>query len=484
MPRKKKEPAVEPSKEVAVIAAKNPYAEEPVSTKSSQTFELFRDSWFGYKYDGGQEPIDELVKKFGESSTWVYIAIKRIADAVAQIPLMIMSGTSDKPSVIRGYDKGLAALLNRPNPWQSWFDFAEALMVSLELTGNGFIELVYDENTNKPYEMYLLNPARMTVIPKPKAYIAGYVYSVNGKSIPFAPEEIIHIKYHHPNNDYYGFSPMTAARISIDVDQSSLEWNQNFLLRGAWPAGALETEGDIADDELKRLQRQVRLTMQRGKDQAGRILVLSGGLKYHQLGITPKDAEWMSARRMSRDEILAIFGVPFAVAGLFSTEQTTARSAGVEQQIKQFYRTTIFSKVEKVLGALNRQLVPLFRNGIVVTPNYRSIPALQEEVDQELTRSMALRTLVSAGLSLNKALARLYPDIESEAWGDVAWMNQSQVPIDSPQSNVPSNNTLSNPTPTDQLPDPNAPAKALFEEDVDSWERICQRVRLAQSEVD
>jgi len=111
-----------------------------------------------------------------------------------------------------------------------------------------------------------------------------------------------------------------------------------ILNHGSWPAGSIETENDLEDSEIKRLQRQIKTTMQVGKDQAGRVLLLTGGMKYNKLGLTPKDTEWMDGRRMSRDEILAIFGVPYAVAGLFSTEQTTARSAGVELQIKQFYR--------------------------------------------------------------------------------------------------------------------------------------------------
>lgn len=421
-------------KEEGILVPYNPYA-DMVKVKNSATFQLFKDYMGLSEENLDPEGLERLINKFGNSTTWVYIAVKRISDALSQIPFsMRRAGQADneRPGPRRPQDRGIMEFMLNPNPWQRWFDFCEALITSLELTGNAFIEIVKD-NSGRPVEMYILNAARVTIIPDPRAYIAGYIFTVNGKHITFKADDVLHIKYHHPSNDYYGLSPLTAARVAIDVDKAANEWNQTFLLRGAWPAGAIETEQDLAPEDLKRLQRQIKQTMQTGKDQAGRMLLLTGGLKYNALAITPKEADWMDARRMSRDEILSIFGVPYAVAGLFSTEQTTARSAGVEQQIKQFYRTTIFSKVDKILSAFNRQLIPMFRAGVELTPNYRHIPALQEEVDQELVRAMAFKTLVNGGVSVNKALARLYPDMEPEPWGEVSWMNKNLIPISGPE---------------------------------------------------
>lgn len=478
----------------------NPY-EGMQKTKASATFQLFKDYW--QTLDNlDNETFDKMLNKFGTSTTWVYIAVKRISDAVSQIPFQLKKTSTGQ--IIKTYDMGIISFFEAPNPWQRRVDFIEALICSLELTGNAYIELVRNK-AGKPIEMYVLNPSRVTIIPSKKDYIAGYAFSVNGRTILFSTEDIVHIKYHHPSNDYYGFSPLTAARVPIEVDKAANEWNHNFLVSGAWPVGALETDNDVDEIEIRRIHRQLKQTVQRGKDQAGRLLVLTGGLKYNKLSIMPKDADWLSGRHTSRDEILAIFGVPFAVAGLFSAEQTTARSAGVEQQIKQFYRTTIFQKVEKIMGAFNRSILPFFRTDAELVPNYRSVPALQEEVDQELTRALTLRALVGAGLSLNKGLARLYPDIEPEDWGDVAWMNQAMLPVSSseaptppakPNANPPGNQPPDGTTPTTipptKNPDASAPSNAplkqllleesgsvveeIFGEDSEEWEFIKERL--------
>jgi HK97 family phage portal protein len=412
----------------------NPY-QSIQSVKVSQTFSSFQESYGGAEDFLDKEGFERLLLKFGYSTTWVYISVRRIADAVCQIPLYLVEPgkSGQRPTRVAGYDGGLQDLVNKPNPWQRWLEFCEALVISLELTGNAYIELVMPPGSTRPTEMYILNPSRITIIPDKKNYIKGYIYEANGARIPLRPDQVIHLKYNHPMNDFYGFAPLTAARLAVETDKAAGEWNQNFLLRGAWPVGALETEADLDEDDKKRLQRQIKQVMSLGKDSSGRLLLLTGGMKYNKLAVTSKDVDWADARRMSRDEILAIFGVPFAIAGLFSTEQTTARSAGVEQQIKQFYRTTIFPKVELILSSLNLHLAPLFRAKAAFVADYRSVPALQEEVDQEKTRAEALRTLVGSGLSLNKAMNRLYPDIEPEPWGDGAWMNQAMMYVDGPQ---------------------------------------------------
>lgn len=485
IPKTKKASKAKESRELVVAVPVNPY-QDIAKVKASQTFQAFQDSYGGAEDFLDAEGFERLLLKFGYSTTWVYIAVRRIADAVCQIPLYLIEPSADgaRHERVNGYDFGLQSLINNPNPWQRWVDFSQMLMTSLELTGNAYIELVTPPGGARPTEMYVLNPSRMVIIPDKKNYIKAFVYTANGKRFYLDPEQVIHIKYPHPMNDFYGFAPLTAARVAVEVDKSASEWNQNFLLHGAWPVGTLETDADLEPDDKKRLERQIKRVLSMGKDSSGRLLLLTGGLKYNALAIKPKDTDWVNARQMSRDEILAIFGVPFAIAGLFSTEQTTARSAGVEQQIKQFYRTTIFPKVEIIVSAINRHLSPLFRQTAEFVADYRSVPALQEEVDQEKTRAEALKFLVDSGLSLNKGLLRLYPDITPEPWGNVSWKNQNLMPVknanmpDIPKPASPGGAIPSGGKPPAIPAKP--PTKAEQLQQLGAMVRIMERVRLLQ----
>ena len=428
------------AKTTAVAVPANPYAELQ-QIKASQSFQAFQEGFesIGVGPDR-QENFERLLHKFTASSTWVYVAVTRISQSLAQIPLQIIQkdrlGTPD--AVLRDQNpaRGLRSLLQNPNPWQSRYDFMEGLGVSLELTGNAFIEKA-EMVGSRPKELYVLDPSAMTIVPDRRKRVKKYILTVNARRIEYQPEEIIHVRYPNPMNQHWGLSPLTAARIAIDIDRGALEWNQNFMNRGGWPAGTITSEATPAKDEIRRIRSEIRAYANSGKRGAARILFLTGGLKYSAIAVTPKDMDWLSARRFSRDEILAIYNVPFAIAGLFSTEQTTARSAGVREQIRNFYRFNILPKMDgKVLGALNRELVPAFSTNLIIRADVRGVPVLQEDLQQDLLRSQVFRNLVSAGWSVNMALAEVYPHVPRVPWGDVWWANSAMVPIEGPENPV------------------------------------------------
>lgn len=421
-----------PAPKAGVPALRNPYQE--VAKKTSATFQLFRDDFVRFHSDDTQEPFERLLKKYGSSTTWIYVAVSRIASAAAQIPVqLIYKDREGQPnSVVRVYDRGLRRLLDQPNPYQSWMEFIETCSTSLSLTGNLFIEKVDISGNERPEEWYALNPGRITIVGTPKTYIQGYSYTVNGKSIALPLDKVLHVKYTHPYNDYYGLAPLTAARLAIEMDRSAMEWNRTFLLKGGWPGGAIESPESLGEDEQRRLKREIKSALSQGKDTAGRILLLTNGLKYNPIAINPKDADWADSRRMCRDEILSIYGVPYAVASLFSTEQTTARSAGVEQQIKQFYRGTVCAHLKRLLDAFNRDIVPAFSDNFKLVPDLRGVPALADDVETELKRAQTASTLIRVGFPINQVLARMYPDMQPVPWGDVYFINQASVAVNGP----------------------------------------------------
>jgi HK97 family phage portal protein len=427
-----------PKKARGPLVVVNP-AYEGGKTKASASFATFMEAYdrVGLAPDQ-QETFERLQKKYTSSSTWVFVCVIRIAQAMAGTPFQIVRKDKEftAAAVEKGPARGLRDLLANPNPFQSRYDFIENIGVSLELTGNAFVEKAEMEN-RLPGELYVLDPAAMTVIPDRKKKIAGYILTANGKQIKYAPDEIIHIKYPHPTNVFYGLSPLTAAKIAIDIDQGALEWNHNFMNRGGWPAGAIETPNEVGKDEYRRLKNEIKAYVQGGKRTAGRIMLLTGGMKYSKIAVTPKDMDWLSARRFSRDEILSIFGVPFAIAGLFSTEQTTARSAGVREQIRTFYQSNIYPKLDgKILGAFNRDLVPAFNANLKLRPDLQRVPAMQEDMERDYIRAQTFKVLVTSGWSINSALGELYPHIPSFTWGDVYWVNNTMIPVDGPDNPV------------------------------------------------
>jgi HK97 family phage portal protein len=421
-------------------AASSTLNRRPASPPKRQLFyQAFAEQFSGYQYQLGtdQESFDTLLKKYGRSTPWVYVAINRIANAAAQIPLQIInSNRKGTPgALVKTRVSGLRDLLQRPNPHQSYYDFVESAFVSLETTGNLFILKDERSATNKrPKKLYILDPSRMKVIPDAKNLVKEYSYRANLKGKTYQLDEIIHVKYANSYHAHLGLAPLTAARMAVQTDVDAVGWNRQFLENGAWPAGALETPNDLSKETLLRLRREIKKIVQGGKKSVAQVLLLTGGLKYNKMALTPKEMDWADSRRMSRDEILAVFGVPFAVAGLFSQESTTARSAGVAQQVKNFYLFTVFPKMLKLAAALTHGLATLYRDDLELIPNLTSVPALADDVQKELMRAQTFRVLVASGWPPNAALGEHYPHVSKFPHGDVAWLNSAMVPISGPTS--------------------------------------------------
>lgn len=418
-----------------------------------------------YALGTGQEDFDLLLRKYGNSTTWVYVAINRIANAAAQIPLLIVrTAKKGQPGAVdTGPAAGLRALIERPNDFQSYFDFVETSFVSLESTGNLYILKDELNGFGRPRRLYILDPSKITPIPDQKNLIGGYKYKIGNKEREYKPLEVVHIKYANAHHPHLGFAPLTAARLSIATDLASVGWNQQFLDHGAWPAGAITTPNDVSAETRRRLGRQIKKMVQGGKRGVAQVLLLTGGMDYKAIAMNPKDLDWLDARRMSRDEILAIFGVPGAVAGLFSQESTTARSAGVAQQVKNFYLFTIFPKMVKFAAALSYGLAAAYPGNKELQPNLMAVPALADDVEKELKLAQTFRTLQASGWPLNSILAQYYPQVPRFPHGDAAWFNAAMIPITGPENpvagageslgdpdaggNVPTDPSASEPTP-------------------------------------
>jgi HK97 family phage portal protein len=239
-----------------------------------------------------------------------YRCVRMIAEAVASIPVEMRLG---KAAVD---EHPLASLLARPNPAQSGREFIEALVANLMVAGNAYAELVMLDGT--PRELHVLRPDRMQVVPSRVGWPEAYEYTVHGQSIRLAPEQVLHLKLFHPLDDHYGFSPLEAAARSIDTHNAASGWNKAMLDNAARPSGALvfaASEGSLTTEQFDRLKAELQSTYQ-GAANAGRPMILEGGLDWKEMGFSPKDMEFNAAKNMAAREVALAFGVPPMLLGI------------------------------------------------------------------------------------------------------------------------------------------------------------------------
>ncbi|PRY80351.1 HK97 family phage portal protein [Yoonia maritima] len=309
-------------------------------------------------------------------------AVKMIAEAAAAVPVVLQDAE-------RRYDTHpVLALLNRPNAGQGRAELLEALFGQLLLTGNGYLEAVGDDGL--PLEMHVLRSDRMSVVPGADGWPMAYEYSVNGRKHRFAVSDgqgpICHIKSFHPQDDHYGLSALQAAANAVDVHNAASRWSKALLDNAARPSGAIVYRGadgqaSLSADQYDRLLSEME-TQHQGARNAGRPMLLEGGLDWKPMGFSPSDMEFQKTKEAAAREIAIAFGVPPMLLGI----PGDATYANYQEANRAFYRLTVLPLVTRVTSTIADWLSDFTGERIELRPDLDQIPALSAERDAQWRR--------------------------------------------------------------------------------------------------
>lgn len=387
------------------------------------------DSLERWEYDpggAGHKPLTDLKDFMALFAThpWVYACVNAIASAIASIPFKILrKGQEIKLDEESG---SVAQFLKQPNPHQTWFELMETTMIYLELTGNCFWEEVKQtsaEGAKQLLAVYPLRPDRMKIHPHPKHKIGGYRYvPARGSDIIYAREDITHIKYTNPLDEYWGISPGWAAQNSLALDFYSLAYSKSYFKRGAEPGFVLETDEELGEDAYNRLI-DAWLKRHKGVENAHMPAILEEGLKYKAITISHRDMEFVTMRKMSREEIMAAWHVPPMIVGLLEY----ANYASAREQRKTFWMDNILVKLQRIQEIINANLMP---GDLTFKFETEGITAM---IEDEQVAAGIMSQMVNHGLmTINEARAK-YLNLKKVPWGDVWWAPMGLGPVDSPQ---------------------------------------------------
>ena len=310
-------------------------------------------------------------------------SVKLIAEAAAALPLVLQDATQ------RFDTHPMLSLVARPNGAEGRAELLEALYAQLLLSGNGYVEAVGDEN-GLPVELHVLRSDRMSVVPGADGWPVAYEYAVGGRKHRFDASgtvvPVCHIKNFHPQDDHYGFSPMQAAAMAMDVHSSASRWSKALLDNAARPSGAIvyrggEGQGKLSDDQYDRLVTEMESHHQ-GARNAGRPMLLEGGLDWKPMGFSPSDMEFHKTKEAAAREIALAFGVPPMLLGIAGD----ATYANYQEAHRAFYRLTVLPLATRVTASLGHWLAGFSGDVITLKPDLDQVPALAQERDAQWAR--------------------------------------------------------------------------------------------------
>lgn len=308
-----------------------------------------------------------------------YRAIGLISQAAASVKFELYE-VNDTEQKTKQHHHPLMQLLQSPNPRMARGEFFEALYAYRMIAGNAYM-LATGAQNEPPKELYTLRPDRVQVVAGTHGMPMAYDYTVDASTRRYDVDtltghsRILHLKQFNPLSDWYGMSPIEAAAYSIDQHNEAAKWNQALLQHGAKPSGALmvknEQGGKLEDSQYNRLKEQMESEFS-GSENAGRPLLLEGGLEWVEMSLSPKDMDFIESKHSSARDIALAFGVPPQLLGI-PGDNTYSNLAEARLAL---WEQSILPLLHNVVGELNAWLVPQFGNHLVLEFDENSISAL------------------------------------------------------------------------------------------------------------
>jgi HK97 family phage portal protein len=318
----------------------------------------------------------QLAREGYQRNPIAYRCVRTIAESVAELPVVLMQGG-------RELDRHpLLDLLARPNPRQTGRDLLESAAGFLLVAGNAYLELV--SVAGAPRELHALRPDRIRLVPGPEGWPEAYEYSVAGRTVRFdmqtgspSPPPILHLALFHPTDDHYGLSPLEAAAFALDVHNAAASWNKALLDNAARPSGALVYSaggGNLSEEQFARLKQELESNYQ-GAANAGRPLLLEGGLDWKSLSLSPRDMDFVQAKHAAGREIALAFGVPPMLLGIPGDNTYS----NYQEANRALYRQTVLPLARRLFDALAAWLAPAFGEGPAgAGPGLKLVPDLDQ----------------------------------------------------------------------------------------------------------
>lgn len=335
---------------------------------------LLNPVWSGKNYSN-------FAKEAYQNNVIASRCINLIAKSAASVDWTLYDA---KNQVINNHN--ILELLHHPNPSCGGAEFFEAFFAYKILHGDSYI-LAAGNGSNM--ELHLLRPDRVTIIPGESSVPYGYAYKIGDKETIYKVDQvtgksnILHLKNFHPTDDWYGLSQVEAASYSIDLHNQASIWNQALLQNGAKPSGALilkssqDNSGNLSEDQFERLKMQLEEKFS-GSENAGRPLLLEGGLEWQEMSYSPKDMDFMETKNSAARDIALAFGVPPHLLGIKGDNTYS----NMQEARFAFWEETIIPLVDKTVDALNSWLVPFFSKDFRLSYDTNNISALSSKQDK------------------------------------------------------------------------------------------------------
>lgn len=337
----------------------------------------------------------------------VRTCIDFLARNVAQLGLHVYRRLSDTNRE-RLTDHELTRIIDRPLPPKykvTRFKLINSLVSDLGVYFNAYwLKIRVDD------QMSLLRIPPDMVTPIGGMLIERYEVAVDGENVSFDSDEVVHFFGYNPENGILGLSPLETLRRVLAEEFSAGEYRESFWQNAARIGGVIERPlaapswGDTARSNfLAGFE-----ALYTGKTNSSRTVVLEDGMTWKEAAFSPRDAEYLAGRQLTREECARAYHIPPPLVGILDH----ATFSNISEQHKSLYTDTLGPWLQMIQSDVELQLLGDVDESDDVYVEFNIAEKLRGNFEQQVT---ALQSAVGRPwMTVNEARGRLnMPNIDN-----------------------------------------------------------------------
>ena len=282
-------------------------------------------------------------------STVVLACVRVLSSSVAGLPLHLYRRLPNGGKEIAREVPLYRILHERPNGWQTSYEWREQIMLHLLTHGQAFVEIA---GAGPATQLIVLHPSRMQVERIENGRLRYRYREDRGTETIYSQDAIMHLRW-LSDDGVNGMVPVELARDAIGLARACEIHGAAFFGNGARPGVVLSTDSTISAEAAEALRNGWE-RMHRGSERSHRTAVLQGGLKPIELGGgNMQESQFLETRRFAVEEICRIYGVPPHLVG----DLTRSSFSNIEQQSLDFVTNGLMPWLRRIELAVGRDLI-------------------------------------------------------------------------------------------------------------------------------
>lgn len=409
-------------------------------TSSSKQWSAVNDS----SSDGGSGLWNEEVRAWMDLNTlkglffsegWVYILVDRGASKISAQQLRVMKST-----IVDGEERSEAAQghsvqkrLEKPNKTQTYYQWIYSVIADLRLTGNAIVykSPATGELMHIPIEMVALdfNTDGSLKCYRIIQYSTNYEMPIAREIMRLDPKDVAHIRKPNPSSAMWGLSPYVPARKSILFDRYSLEFLNNFYIKGATPGLILTLDSEANEASALRLLRSME-SAYTGRRNQRRNMVLPKGVTADTKTQTLADQQLEKYVDQNREVLINVSQVPKHELSL--ADSGSLGSEEYKTALRNFWSGPLKSEMSSIEESLTELMADDLGDQFYLEFDVSDVEFMQDDLNAKA--DLAIKMLNTH--TLNEVRAKVFKDKPLEG-GDVT-PSKTPAPQGYPQYSLPS----------------------------------------------